>query len=177
MKAVRMLIREATERDAAAIARVQVDSWRTTYTGIVLDSYIASLTYSSREERWQQFLAASDEHFAFVADAGNKIVGFASGGVNRDDDKIFQGELYAIYLLEQYQRRGVGRLLVKAVAGRLLRNDMSSMKVWVLAENPFRAFYEALGGKYVSEKEIVIGGASLLEVAYGWNKLNALLGQ
>ncbi len=54
---------------------------------------------------------------------------------------------------------------------------MTSMKVWVLADNPFRAFYEALGGKYVSEKEIVIGGAPLIEVAYGWNELNVLLGQ
>ncbi len=172
-----MLIREATERDAAAIARVQVDSWRTTYKGIVPESHIASLSYSKREERWQQFFATSDEHFAFVADDGNELVGFASGGVNRDDDKTFQGELYAIYLLEECQRRGVGRLLVKAVAGRLLQNGMTSMKVWVLAENPFRAFYEALGGKYVSEKEIVIGGAPLIEVAYGWNELNAPLGQ
>jgi hypothetical protein len=44
--------------------------------------------------------------------------------------------------------------------------------VWVLAENPARRFYEALGGKIVFEKRIEIGGASLVEVAYGWEEMS-----
>ncbi len=34
------------------------------------------------------------------------------------------------------------------------------------AENPSRAFYKAMGGQEVREKEITIGGATLVEVAY-----------
>lgn len=171
-----MLIREANQTDTFGIAKVQVDSWRTTYKGIVPESYIASLTYEDREGRWREFFSEVNNQFAFVAEIGEKnIVGFASGGRNRGDEDIHEGELYAIYLLHEYQRRGMGRLLVKAIVERLLQRGMSSMLVWVLAENPFRAFYEALGGKYVSEKEIVIGGATLIEVAYGWEDLNRLL--
>jgi hypothetical protein len=37
-----MLIREAFPTDAAALARVHVDSWRTTYAGIVPADYRSS---------------------------------------------------------------------------------------------------------------------------------------
>jgi len=49
------------------------------------------------------------------------------------------------------------------------------MLVWVLAENPACSFYAALGGQQVYEKTETIGGASLVEVAYGWRDLRALV--
>ena len=39
------LIRPATLEDAPAIARVHVDTWRTTYAGIVPDEHLAKLSY------------------------------------------------------------------------------------------------------------------------------------
>lgn len=170
-----MLIREAKKSDAANIARVQVDVWRMTYTGIVPDSYLASLNYEKKERRWRQILEQGKSDFAFVAEIEDEqIVGFASAGKNQDSDLNFAGELHTIYLLENYQRRGIGKLLVKAVAKRFARQEISSMLLWVLAENPFRAFYESLGGKYVSEKEIIIGDLPLIEVVYGWRSLDML---
>lgn len=49
------------------------------------------------------------------------------------------------------------------------------MLVWVLAENPFRRFYEALGGQYVRTEQFELGGAMLDEVAYGWRDIRTLL--
>jgi hypothetical protein len=40
--------------------------------------------------------------------------------------------------------------------------------LWVLADNPTRGFYEALGGRLLGEQPIQIGNDSLAEVAYGW---------
>jgi len=171
-----MLIREANDSDATDIARVQVAAWQTTYKGIVPNGYLASLTYEKRAQRWRQILASDENNFTFVAETEERqTVGFASGGETEEADEDFAGELIAIYLLENYQRQGIGKLLVKAVAQRFLQQEISSMLVWVLAENPFRAFYESLGGKYVSEKQTEIGGASLVEVAYGWKNLEILL--
>jgi hypothetical protein len=42
----------------------------------------------------------------------------------------------------------------------------------VLATNPFRRFYEKLGGRLILEKPIERGGQPFMEVAYGWNDLN-----
>jgi hypothetical protein len=45
---------------------------------------------------------------------------------------------------------------------------MRSLLVWVLADNPSRRFYEALGGQTVRVQPITIGGVTLDGVGYGW---------
>jgi ribosomal protein S18 acetylase RimI-like enzyme len=82
--------------------------------------------------------------------------------------------LYALYLHPDYFRQGIGKQLVQTAARRLIQDGMSSMLAWVLVQNPSRKFYEALGGKYLYEKPIEIGGASLNEVAYGWPDIHTL---
>lgn len=47
--------------------------------------------------------------------------------------------------------------------------------LWVLADNPSRGFYEHMGGKELCSKTIQIGGADLLEVAYGWDSLKDVI--
>src|SRR5256885_7375576 len=90
-----------------------------------------------------------------VENAGFGIVGFADGGPSRDRIGGLDGELYAIYLLERSQRRGVGRQLVGAVAARLLEAGLTAMSVWVLAGNPACGFYDALGGRQIGAKAVV----------------------
>ena len=50
-----------------------------------------------------------------------------------------------------------------------------TMLVWTLADNPYRCFYERLGGKLVAEKDIEIGEQQLVEVAFGWDDVTTLL--
>ena len=52
-------VREAMPCDAAAIARVHVDAWRTTYRGIVPDEYLSSLSYEKSQQRWERLLTNS----------------------------------------------------------------------------------------------------------------------
>ena len=75
-------VRSATPADANGIARVQVDTWRTTYGGIVPDAHLDALSYRHRESVWQQIISRkrSDEsQFVAETDAG-EVVAFASGG-------------------------------------------------------------------------------------------------
>ena len=83
-------------------------------------------------------------------------------------------ELYALYVHPDYFRRGIGTQLAQTVARRLVQDGMPSMLVWVLAQNPARKFYESLGGQYLYDKTVTIGGAELIEVAYGWQDIHAL---
>jgi hypothetical protein len=46
------------------------------------------------------------------------------------------------------------------------------MAVWVLALNPFRKFYETLGGQIIAEQQIERGGKAFTEIAYGWTDLS-----
>lgn len=165
-----MQIRKARPTDAGPMARVHVDTWRTAYAGIISAEVLAGLSYRDREASWNDILAADQAGTAnIVAETGDgRIIGFAGGGPERGDNQTYRGELYAIYLLRRYQRKGVGHRLVAAVAQHLLDESFCSMLVWVLEDNHSACrFYEALGGVQVGRKSIVIGGSSLMEVSYG----------
>lgn len=171
-----MIIRPAELADAAGIAKAHVDTWRTTYVGIVSDERLATLSYEQSEQRQRKHLLdATEAHFYYVAeDDDGRIVGFAVGGPERGGDATHKGEINGMYILASHQRRGIGRRLVAAAATHLLAHDIESMLIWVLADNPSRRFYEVLGGRLVKETEIEIGGEMLVEVAYGWQDIRSL---
>lgn len=172
-----MKIRTASPADAAGIARVHVESWRTTYPGLLPDEVLANLSYAHRAEYWRGVLSSgTSSALIYVAeDEDEEIVGFASGGVERSGQMGYEGELYAIYLLERVQRQGLGQRMVLAFTQGLLNAGYNSMLVWVLATNPARKFYERLGGGKVAEKETPMGGVPMVEVAYGWKNLRELV--
>lgn len=172
-----MSIREAESADAKAIAKVHIQTWQSSYAGIVPAEFLASLSYQNREAWWVDILEDKQSSMcSFVADVeGEGIVGFAGAGPERDGDRTYLAELYMIYVLQPYQRRGFGRGLFSAVTERLILDGFPSMLLWVLQDNRSACrFYEALGGKKVSKKTIEIGGANLVEVAYGWKDIAAL---
>ena len=165
-----MLIREAKVEDAKGIAKVHVDSWRTTYKGIVPDSFLESLSYERREQIWTRGI---EENKVYIAeDKHGQIVGFASGGKERTGKyEAYIGELYAIYLLEGQQGKGLGQKLFQSVVEDLKEKKLNSMLIWALAENPACRFYEKLGGKKIDTAKIEIDGKKLDEFAYGWIEL------
>lgn len=169
-------IREATVEDAAGCAQVHVDSWRTTYVGIVPRDYLASLSHERREPAWKHLLSPGTPDFTYVAEVeGQGIVGFAGGGPEREGNREFPSELQGMYILQPWQRKGIGRRLTMVSAERLLAMGFSSMLLWALAENPAVSFYEALGGRVVGQRSAQIGGATLKELAYGWNDIASLV--
>ena len=170
-----MNIREATLDDAAAIAKVHVESWRTTYQGILPDEFLAGFSYDERELLWREVITSSRRSVYVAENEREEIIGFVSGGRARDRETLYDGELDAIYLLAPYQRNGIGRQLVVALATRLIEQDIRSLLVWVLAVNPARKFYERLGGQLIDQKPTSIGGESLIEVAYGWRDAHKII--
>jgi ribosomal protein S18 acetylase RimI-like enzyme len=89
---------------------------------------------------------------------------------------VYQGEIYVLYVLPQYQNRGIGRKLVAACVQQLVQNlEAKSLLIWVIAENPYRKFYESLGGKPVRERTQEIGAQLIRETGYGWEEVSTLL--
>lgn len=174
---VNEVIRPAVVSDAAGLARVHIESWRTTYKGIVPDDYLANMSLESRVQNWQRNLSEfAHQIYVYVAeDEAGQIVGFISGGPEREGDEFYKGELYAIYLLVAYQGRGLGKRLALALMKRLVEDGFYPVLVGVLTENPACRFYEALGGQFVRSVEIEIGGKTLAESIYGWQDIRIAL--
>jgi GNAT superfamily N-acetyltransferase len=164
-------IRSADAADARAIAHVHVESWRSTYAGIIPAEFLASLSVDDREKAWGKMLAA-EEVPMFVVEDGSGVFGFACGGKLRGELDFYDGELFAIYLLRERQGEGAGRGLFLTVAQALQVVGYSSMALWVLAENPAVKFYERMGGRRVAQKTIEIGGVAFEETAFGWQTLD-----
>ncbi len=168
------MVRPAGIGDAAAIARVHVSTWRTTYRDMLPADFLASLTEANYAERWKRGIGDGASR-VYVAEDADGLLGFASGGRERAGEDGFGGELYALYVDDRAQRRGHGRELVGAVVGGLRAMGLRDMIIWVLRDNlGARAFYERLGGVYVRTQPIRIGPTLLDEVSYGWRSLDDL---
>jgi L-amino acid N-acyltransferase YncA len=169
-----MQIRQANPEDAPRIAWVHLESWKTTYPGIIPQAYIDGLKVENGIRNWQERLTEAEGPVVFVAEDEAGIFGFAAGGKIVHPVNGFDGELGAIYLLATHQQRGAGASLTRRIAGALVERGFRSMAVWVLKENPSRRFYERMGGELVAEQGIEIGGVTLPEVAYGWRDVRTL---
>jgi GNAT superfamily N-acetyltransferase len=170
-------IRKATVYDAREIAHIHVVAWKAAYRDIVPQSFLDALDVNSRAELWSTWLQNEDAHI-YVATVDGQIRGFIGGGKLREaiGESIgeYDAELYAIYLLPSVKGQGIGKLLVRELAKLLDTRGFRRMAVWVLAENPACGFYEHLGAQRIAQKQIQIGDASLLEVAYEWQDLQRL---
>lgn len=160
-------VREAKIEDIKDIAKVHVDSWRTTYRGIVPAEYLESLNYKEFEDKWK---SCSLQGVFVAQDEIGSIFGFASFGPIRSEQGGYDGELYAIYLLEEHQRQGAGRALLAKGSEFLIHHGFSSMFVWVIEENPSITFYQAYTPERVAEDSFEIAGERLKEVGLGWPK-------
>lgn len=170
-------VRRAQLRDAAAIARVQVDTWRSTYRGIVPDEHLDRMSYERAQRNWQERISDPDRRKAlFVAeDEAGGVVGFAACGPARDDAGDYESELYAIYVNQSMQQMGLGKRLVLSVVEDLKAHGFDSILIWVLADNRYKRFYESIGGTQVRTKEVTMGGKAFIELGYGWRGLDALI--
>ncbi|MGD6960503.1 N-acetyltransferase family protein [Rossellomorea aquimaris] len=170
-----MNIKRADINDARGIAKVQVDSWKTTYKDIVPDDYLIRMSYESRELKWKDIISNGGVVFAAENSAG-EIVGFSSCGPQRDNKySSFRGELYAIYILKEYQRSGLGKLLLNPIIDEFLEQEIFAMTVIVLKDNNSRLFYEVLGAKKIDTIETEISGRRLREFVYGWEDIRKII--
>jgi ribosomal protein S18 acetylase RimI-like enzyme len=165
-------IREATPADAAGIARVHVESWRTTYPGIMPQEHLDALSVADRERTWQDILNRpdADGSCTFVAQTeSGEIIGFVHGGKERSGDPDYFAEIQTLYLLKSAQGLRIGRRLM-TTAARRLSEGFPTLLLWTHVRNPARGFYEKLGGVAVRTTQRTLKGIVYDDVGYGWNE-------
>jgi GNAT superfamily N-acetyltransferase len=162
-----MQIRPSQETDARSISGVYIHTWQHTYLGLVPFGYLYAMSLSRLEQGFINELK-SNKAISYVAEDAGEVLGFVSGGYERQGDYIYNGEIYALYVLKNHQRQGIGSELVSALANRLNHFGIYSMLVWVLEHNPYRRFYEKISGMYLRKQRMPFSGEMLDTVAYGW---------
>jgi len=164
-------IRRALPADARAIAEVAVRGWQTAYRGLMPDDFLAGLSVAGREAAWREMLDRDADGGipAWLAQRDGRAVGFVSSGPPRDEDiPLPAAELYAIYVLTEEWRSGIGRSLVQTALAHWRERGAAQLVLWVLEGNaPARAFYEAMGWRPDgTRQQLEIAGTSLAEIRY-----------
>ena len=154
-----------------AVASVHVQSWRESFAGIVPQTFLDKMSVEKRAKAFEQGFSAAS-YKMYVAEVPERgVVGFADFGEPRESIG-YEAELYAIYLLPEFQRKGVGGSLFDLGVDFFTENGKSSMYLLALEASPYRSFYETMGGKVVGRKQIEIEGVMFDELVYGWESLD-----
>lgn len=172
-----MQIRKAIVADCPGIARVQVDSYRSAYAGLLPQRYLDQFSYEEEAQDWRNLLSSSTQDCLYVAvTEADEVIGYALGRPLGSQASAYTCELVALHVRKAYQRQGVGRGLVAAIANHLYQQGCSSLCLAVLRGNPASAFYEHLGGHRIGEQAIKLGDEiTAVEVVYGWQDITQLL--
>jgi GNAT superfamily N-acetyltransferase len=160
------------------LAHVLVTANLATYRGLVPEQCL-TFTEAESAANWSRSLSAGlpPGDFMYLVEDGTHggVIGYGWAGPTQEDF-TYRAELRQISLLPAYQRRGIGRLLVRQIARRLRdEQGIGSLRVEVLRCNPNRPFYERLGARFVSERPHDWDGVTLPMCLYGWQDTSGLL--
>jgi ribosomal protein S18 acetylase RimI-like enzyme len=129
-------LRAATPEDAEFLFQLQ----RATMREYVEQTW-------SWDERWQRahFQEKFDPARNQIVVLDNRDIGVIAA--ERREDEVF---LTSLYILPEYQRRGIGTLLIKSVIEGAFQEGLP-VRLRVLKVNPARRLYERLGFTVVEE--------------------------
>ena len=168
-------VREAELKDCPGIARVQVDSYRTAYAGLMPEAYLAQFSYEEQEQDWVGLLEAGSADILLVAESEEgEIVGYTLARAEAEIYPGYDAEIIALHVRKSVQRQGVGRALLREAVEKLSARGCQSVMLWTLKGNPVRRWYEKLGGKYLGEKTWPLDDFEVHEAAYGWEDISGL---
>ena len=127
-----------TEAEIRGKAYVHWKCWQETYRGMVSQAYLDRFTLEKSEEnafRWLDNI--------LVAKDGERVIGFVGYGDHGAEEPDV-GEIFALYVLPEYQGMGIGWRLMEAGLKEL--SAFPKICLWALRDNA-RAirFYEKWG--------------------------------
>ncbi|MCF7911278.1 MAG: GNAT family N-acetyltransferase [Candidatus Cloacimonetes bacterium] len=160
-----IIIRKAECHDLRQISYVHVDTWRDAYHGIIDQQVLDKLSYGRSQDNWKRCQERMSQYF-YVAENDNIIVGFITGGRQREEELLYDAEVYAMYVLPEFQKQGIGKMLLEKLVQDFHHENWQQFIIWCLQKNPAKAFYESLGGVHAETAKIRIGGRPLVKNGY-----------
>ncbi|WP_029150500.1 GNAT family N-acetyltransferase [Microbacterium indicum] len=110
-----VLVRPIRDVDAEAMGRVHAQVWHETYDGMISSAALEAVSPRRLADLWANYAERGPEYRHAAALVDGEIVGFAGSGPARDDDAPAPRELYFVFLLDTWHRKGIGRALFDAV--------------------------------------------------------------
>ncbi len=170
-------IRHAEITDAKEILFVHAQTWKTTYNGIIEQTFLESLNSEERLIARKNRLL-DNTRVCFVVLYENQVVGFCEVGavIFHDNRYLWKeqwkqyenfGEMYTLYILKEHQKKGIGKALFYQAKSQLKNKGFTTFIAWVLEENDqARQFYEKNEGAKVDETFMKIANKHYKGILY-----------
>ncbi|MGY1750622.1 N-acetyltransferase family protein [Modestobacter sp. SYSU DS0511] len=141
-------VRPAVADDAAAIARVQVVTWRTAYREVLPDEVLDGWDDDAAASTWRRSVDTppSPAHRVFVAQERESVVGLAACAPAEDDPGSGLLEIVALAVEPRWGRRGHGSRLLAAVADAARTLGAPGLVMWLPAADTVTARFLAGAG-------------------------------
>jgi len=141
-----MQIREALAKDAYEYAANHIACWKAAYKDIISDEYLENMSVEQMAERNRTILSDPGTFSYYYAELNDRMIGRLVIGKCGDEDKSNQGEIAAMYLLDEFWGRGYGREMMDYSLTELKRRGYGEVLIWVFESNDrARKFYEKCG--------------------------------
>lgn len=162
-------IRASVEEDAFEVEKLRIKCWQNHFSGILDKNFLESLD-PEKSYKARQMAISSQKDVNLVAIFDGKIIALSDGGEKRPQQgNLIEGEIYSLYVDEQFRKKGIGSLLFQKQCDLLQQRGFEKVLLWVLKENvSARNFYNKLNGLLGEEKYFNIGGKNYLQVVYQW---------
>jgi len=163
-------IRKAISEDAYNFTVCAISSWQSAYRNIVPKEYLEKMLIEKekRVEKYKNEIENSGDRGYYCVMYGERMVGIIIINIKHNEDKSSMGEIWAIYLIEEFCGKNYGKILLDFAINELKRMEQKEIILWVFEEN-YRArhFYEKNNFIYNGiKREVDWYGKPLIQLQY-----------
>jgi GNAT superfamily N-acetyltransferase len=164
----------ASSQDAESVARLQAQSWRNTYRGMLPDEFLDRHVVADRLECWTARFAsfAADRALVLKAVSDGTLLGYVC--VLLDEEPEWGARLDNLHVTPESKGTGVGYALFQAAREWIARvSPGTAMHLWCVESNHVaRRFYDRQGGAIVeAASRSFAGQPAVPELRYWWAPL------
>lgn len=140
--------RQATEKDAALLAQIHVETWKHSYRNYVPQEVLDDRKVT--KERLEKMKNDIRQGLVFVVSIDDRPAGFLTLASGFGEE----AKIAAFYIAPAYQRQGLGGKLLDFVLEKLKHNGGKKVFLWTMKDFPAsNSFYRKAGGKATGEEQ------------------------
>ena len=147
------IIRLANKNDCDELSKLKHTVWNETYRGIYSDEKIDNYDHKKYTDKFLGIINNPDVDL-YVVEDNNKLVGYMDYGKPFRPYKDYNQEIGLLYLLKDYQRKGIGTKLFNMAYNKIKEKGY---KEFFISCNKYninaQEFYKKMGGEIIDIDE------------------------
>jgi ribosomal protein S18 acetylase RimI-like enzyme len=154
--------------DFEIVRNILLSTWLDTYSKIVPPEELKSyLNLNGSDDKLNESFNDKNTN-GIIVEADGKPVAWMRTNIDQKENKFFINQLY---VLEEYQGKGIGKKLIKIAEEEALKNNFDKIWLGVMSENlPSVEWYKRIGFIFVEELPFTMVNTTVNHL-FGWKEI------